>query len=145
MQTNFPPTLTAPQATGHPQGLPGEQKESHAQTKVQPIADARNPEARLNDGLAPTKFWRAANGQPDPSTNAPPPSIMQITISQLLDAQSPDSDNRESRPTTDAQTDESPPTPRPYVDSVTSRDSPAADDQTAESNDARRSVLSTLP
>ena len=108
MQTNFPPTLTAPQVTGHPQGLPGEQPETRAQTKVQPIANARNPEARLNDGLEPTKFWRAAIGQPDPSTNAPPPSIMQITISRLLDAQNPDFDIPESDTTTNAQTVEPP-------------------------------------
>lgn len=145
MQTNFPPTLTAPQVTGHPQGLPGEQPETRAQTKVQPIANARNPEARLNDGLEPTKFWRAAIGQPDPSTNAPPPSIMQITISRLLDAQNPDFDNPESDTTTNAQTVESPPDSQLYVDKVTSGDGPATVDQSAEPNDARKSVFSTLP
>ncbi|WP_323770373.1 hypothetical protein [Antarctobacter sp.] len=145
MQVIIPPTHTAPQVTGHPQGLPGDQAKPDAQTKIKPIADARNPEARLNDGLAPTKFWRAANGEPDPSTNAPPPSIMQITISRMLDAQSADFGSREPPAETSERTEtadaDKPPKPEP----VTSTVRPDNDDQSAEPNDPRSSVLSTLP
>ncbi|WP_417206657.1 hypothetical protein [Antarctobacter sp.] len=149
MQVIIPPTHSAPQATGHPQGLPGDRTESNTQTKIKPIADARNPESRLNEGLAPTKFWRAANGEPDPSTNAPPPSIMQITISRMLDAQIPAFGSREppaaASERTEAESEAMGAANRPEPNPVTSTVSPATDDQSAEPNDSRSSVLSTLP
>ncbi|WP_420326240.1 hypothetical protein [Mameliella sp.] len=89
MQVTATPLLTAPQVTGHPQGLPDAPREPARETRVKPIADARDPEAGLREGLAPDKFWRAANGEPDPDANTAPPSIMQITISRMLAEQAP--------------------------------------------------------
>lgn len=147
MQVTKPPTLTAPQVTGHPQGLPGDRPAPDEQTKVKPIADARNPDARLNDGVAPTKFWSAANGKPDPDANTAPPSIMQITISRMLDEQSP----RKTAPApTDVDADSAPPTDAPKATEADTgadmtMDAPAPDDQSDAPKDARKSVLSTLP
>ncbi|MBY6116998.1 hypothetical protein KUW09_22055 [Mameliella alba] len=119
MQFTVSPLLTAPQVSGHPQGLPEVRPPNADPAKITPIADSRNPEAGLKDGKAPTKFWRAVNGEPDPATHAAPPSIMQITISQMLDEQSPD-----NRGDTAADT---------------------APDQVSGGKDARSSVFSTLP
>lgn len=138
MQNIFPPSLLAPQVTGHPQGLPGDRQPESAQTKIKPIADARNPEARLKDGLAPAKFWRAANGDPDPTANAAPPSIMQITISRMLDEQAPDP-RSDAAPPRNNPLDQPPTNPRAYGDPT------SAINQPTESKDARSSVLSTLP
>lgn len=89
MQVTITPLLTAPQVTGHPQGLPEVSREPASETRVKPIADARDPEAGLREGQAPANFWRAANGEPDPDANTAPPSIMQITISRMLEEQAP--------------------------------------------------------
>ncbi|MBW4985847.1 hypothetical protein KZZ07_25215 [Mameliella sp. CS4] len=89
MQVTVTPLLTAPQVTGHPQGLPEVSRDPASETRVKPIADARDPEAGLREGQAPAKFWRAANGEPDPDANTAPPSIMQITISRMLEEQAP--------------------------------------------------------
>ncbi|WP_143595895.1 hypothetical protein [Tropicibacter naphthalenivorans] len=57
------------------------------ETRVQPIADARDPEAPMREGQSAEKFWRSASGLPDPDSHMAPPSIMQIKISQMLDQQ----------------------------------------------------------
>jgi hypothetical protein len=89
MQVTATPLLTAPQLTGHPQGLPDVPRDPASETRVKPIADARDPEAGLREGQAPAKFWRAVNGEPDPDANTAPPSIMQIAISRMLEEQAP--------------------------------------------------------
>ncbi|WP_141194889.1 hypothetical protein [Maliponia aquimaris] len=120
--------------------------------RVKPIADARNPEARLKDGQAPTQFWRAVNGEPDPSTHAAPPSIMQITISRMLDAQAP-------KPDAAQEPEPAPPTTRVEAGQPAHQTSPAETDPKAEpmpraaqgadppspEKPARRSVFNTLP
>ncbi|MGP6088283.1 hypothetical protein [Antarctobacter jejuensis] len=87
MQFLVPPLLSAPQVTGHPQGLPRGRPDPLEQTRVKPISDARDPEARMKEGQSPTQFWSAVNGEPDPDNHTAPPSIMQITISRMLDEQ----------------------------------------------------------
>lgn len=79
--------MSAPQATGHPLGLPGAPDKTPSVTKVQPILDARRPETQLGTDTPPSAFWKLAQGRPDPATHNPPPSIMQIKISQMLQDQ----------------------------------------------------------
>jgi len=94
--------LSAPVTTGHPHGLPSDRQDPMEQTRIKPIADTRDPEARLREGQAPSKFWSAVQGEPDPSSHTAPPSIMQITISRMLDEQniqkSPEPDSTEAPP-----------------------------------------------
>lgn len=80
---------SAPQATGHLPGVPGDQTDATPPArKVHPISASRNPEAALTWARTPpTQFWRTAIGAPDPAAQTAPPSIMQIKISQMLDAQ----------------------------------------------------------
>ncbi|MEQ5871061.1 hypothetical protein J4E08_14315 [Sagittula sp. NFXS13] len=78
---------SAPLATGHPLSLPGAPDTTRSVTKVQPILDARRPETQLGNATSPSGFWRAAQNKPDPTTHNPPPSIMQIKISQMLQDQ----------------------------------------------------------
>lgn len=127
------------------------------ETPIKPIADARDPEARLREGQAPSQFWSAANGEPDPTSNIAPPSILQITISRLLDAQRPDplvsADDTPDATDTEAPkiSGDTPPSDDPRLNlHQTDRkppDSQASDDlQSADgANDARNSVFSTLP
>ena len=96
IQAQFPGT--APLATGHPHGLPEARKPAKPQTRVLPIALTRDPEAALTRGQPPVGFWRAVSGEPDPDHIAPP-SIMQIEISRLLDAQRDGSAPPEDAPT----------------------------------------------
>lgn len=141
MQVNVPTSKTTSQPTGQLQGLPDKRTASPEQAKVKPIADARNPEAELKEGLVPTKFWRAAIGKPDPSANAAPPSIMQITISRMLDAQNtgkaPATIDQHSTSTSDSvSSDKRPHGPEVKTLSV---------GHSAEGSEDRRSILSTLP
>lgn len=155
MPLSVSPLLTAPQVTGHPHGLPDPQAGRGEPMRVKPIADARNPEARLKDGQAPTQFWRAVNGEPDPSTHTAPPSIMQITITRLLDAQAPrpeaptEPDPETSEAVTEGAATSAPgrqakPAPAdPGAGQQPRADQPAEPPETDKP--ARRSVFSTLP
>ena len=77
----------APQTTGHPYGLPENRAPVRRETRIEPVANARNPDAGFKDGKKPLQFWRSASGSVDPSTHIAPPSIMQIKISQMLSEQ----------------------------------------------------------
>lgn len=158
MPMSVSPLLTAPQVTGHPQGLPDPRAERSDRTRVKPIADARDPQARLKDGQAPTQFWRAVNGEPDLSTHTAPPSIMQITISRMLDEQAPKPDtagkSEPKGPKTRADTEKPPASARLPDPGMEAETTPRAaqtagpsDPATASAseNRARRSVFSTLP
>lgn len=52
-----------------------------------PLADGRDVRAVMNFGHPPAMFWRAARGEPDPLLHEAPPSIVQLKITQVLDAQ----------------------------------------------------------
>jgi hypothetical protein len=84
IQAQYPGT--APLATGHPHGLPEPRRSERPQTRVLPIGLTRDPDAAMTRGQPPASFWRAVSGEPDPD-QASPPSIMQIRITQLLEAQ----------------------------------------------------------
>ncbi len=154
MQFLVPPLLSAPLVTGHPQGLPGDQPDPMEQTRVQPVSDARDPEARMKEGQSPTQFWAAVNGKPDPDNHTAPPSIMQITISRMLDEQNPARkreveappvEEPEPRFETRAATE-----PRETRQAESGPDQPVAvatdsPDQPSETKEARSSVFSTLP
>ncbi len=87
MQLSGPVSLSAPQITGHPHGLPGTTEDLAPSQKVQPILDARRPETQLGNHTPPQAFWHKAQGEPHPQTHDGPPSIMQIKISQMLNEQ----------------------------------------------------------
>ncbi|WP_425074956.1 hypothetical protein [Sagittula sp. S175] len=78
--------LSAPQVTGHPLGLPGAPVKKPSIPEVQPILDSRRPETQLGSG-SPRTFYYAVQGEVDPVKHNPPPSIMQIKISQMLQDQ----------------------------------------------------------
>ena len=160
MPMSVSPLLTAPQVTGHPHGLPEPSSDRGDRTRVTPIADARDPQARLKDGQVPTQFWRAVNGEPDPSNHTAPPSIMQITISRMLDEQAPRQDAAGKGDPEGAKTGADPTTPPPAPRSDRSATGMEAETTTraaqtagpsdpatasASENRARRSVFSTLP
>jgi hypothetical protein len=83
MQVSGHASLTAPQPSGKAPTTAGAGTEQERQTTVQPAIGAR--EAPPLEG-PPAQFWRRLNG-PDPASHIAPPSIMQIKISQMLDAQ----------------------------------------------------------
>ncbi|WP_299936535.1 hypothetical protein [uncultured Pelagimonas sp.] len=87
MQLTGPSLWIAPLATGHPHGLPGAKRQEKPTTKVQPLDQARNPDAALTRGQTPGNFWKAVNGEPIPDDHIAPPTIMQLKISQMLDEQ----------------------------------------------------------
>ncbi len=87
MQLTGPSLWIAPLATGHPHGLPGAKRQEKQTTKVQPLDQARNPDAALTRGQTPGNFWKAVNGEPIPDDHIAPPTIMQLKISQMLDEQ----------------------------------------------------------
>ncbi len=87
MQLTGPSLWIAPLATGHPHGLPGAKRQEKPTTKVQPLDQARNPDAALTRGQTPGNFWKAVNGEPIPDDHVAPPTIMQLKISQMLDEQ----------------------------------------------------------
>lgn len=89
--------LSAPQVTGHPLGLPGAPDRKTSVTEVQPILDARRPETQLGRG-SPRTFYYAVQNKPDPATHNPPPSIMQIKISQILQDQALGTKDAEPKP-----------------------------------------------
>ena len=136
MQLSVLPLLSAPPVAGHAQGLPGERPEPPAPDRIKPILDARNPEARLKEGLAPSKFWRAATGQPDPATGDVPPSILQIRITRLLEDQAPP-DRARIEPSARLPREQSTP-PEAAAPG-------AGVAQSVPQSDARRPVLSSLP
>lgn len=78
---------SAPQTMAQTIGLPGAGDNKHSVTEIQPILDARRPETKLGSADSPLAFWNAVRGEPDPETHTPPPSIMQIKISQILQDQ----------------------------------------------------------
>lgn len=78
--------LSAPQVTGHPHALPGAPEKKPPLAEVQPILDARRPETQLGRN-SPRTFYFAVQNEPDPVAHNPPPSIMQIKISQMLQDQ----------------------------------------------------------
>ncbi|WP_425099687.1 hypothetical protein [Tropicibacter sp. S64] len=79
------PTWIAPLATGHPLGLPGAQKQTPPQQRVQPPAQPRDASSTLTRDAPLPQQWRDhATVDPDPTTHVAPPSIMQIKISQML-------------------------------------------------------------
>ncbi|KUF09297.1 hypothetical protein AVJ23_18780 [Pseudoponticoccus marisrubri] len=103
-----------------------------------PIAHARDPETAESASRRPSRFWPAANGEPDPETHVAPPSIMQIKITQLLteqaDARAPEQDG--DRP--------APPDPRsepeeaPYSDTTAiAPDAPPEDPAATDPEPAR--------
>lgn len=153
MQVQVAPLLTAPQVTGHPHGLPGAQPDPMEHTRVKPVADARDPEARMQEGQAPTKFWGAVIGEPDPASHTAPPSIMQITISRMLDEQNPAKrDQAEPEPADTRRADRATPGFEPTArEAVASQETgerpetPAPRAQSPEDSEARSSVFTTLP
>ncbi len=84
---------SSPLWTGQPFGPQAAQEQPNPDQWVPPITQARDPDAQLNHGQPPTRFWRLVGGGPDPATHIAPPSIVQIRITQLLNDQAPANKN----------------------------------------------------
>ncbi|GGB24800.1 hypothetical protein [Allosediminivita pacifica] len=84
---------SSPLWTGQPFGPQAAQEQPNPDQWVPPITQARDPDAQLNHGQPPTRFWRLVGGGPDPATHIAPPSIVQIRITQLLNDQVPANEN----------------------------------------------------
>ncbi len=87
MQITGLPNWAAPQATGHPFGLPAAHRPPVPEKRVQPLKPFSRTDTAIPENLPPSEFWRGARGKPDPASHVAPPSILQIEISRLLDQQ----------------------------------------------------------
>lgn len=86
MQVSSHSNLGVPQGSTYRPGLSGQPADASGSREVLPVVGARDAATQRQEG-PPAQFWRTLNGGPDPATHIAPPSIMQIKISQLLDAQ----------------------------------------------------------
>lgn len=111
MQFPTIPAMLAPLATGHPYGLPADQRGTSLDKRVQPIGPSQDSNTTSTRG-EPQPFLRASHGRVPAQTpqedHVAPPSIMQIKILQMLDEQAskidedadnPDEDKPEADPT----------------------------------------------
>ena len=84
--------------SGSDRSFPGHSSQEGRNRRAAPavhVIDSRNPEALKAQGQSPAQFWRSSNGGIDPDQHVAPPSIMQIKISQMLDAQDVQEDAQE--------------------------------------------------
>ncbi|MBO9467748.1 hypothetical protein J7443_21130 [Tropicibacter sp. R15_0] len=157
MQPTGPSLWIAPLATGHPHGLPGAKRPEKPTTKVQPLDQARNPDAALTRGQTPGNFWKAVNGEPIPEEHIAPPSIMQLKISQILDEQAQEleattpamaermeAEHADAREKTPSELPDLRPTGKP-VELETSQGLPVAEGPSRDPDPAMDTPAPTLP
>ncbi|SNR27866.1 hypothetical protein [Puniceibacterium sediminis] len=81
------PPWAAPVSTGHPFGLPETSAQTKSVTRVTAVTQQSSSDTDMMQEKSPTQFWRAAGGEPDPTTHVAPPSIIQLKISAMLTKQ----------------------------------------------------------
>lgn len=136
--------------------------------RITPITKRGEPNVDMRLGMTPESFWRtAAAGAPDPANHTAPPSVMQIRISQLLDAQASRLEEKTEEAIraalakieaeTKSKADAHNPQPGPRADEADQDDAPKAEDAkplpfdknfmayTEAKKIARSTVLSTFP
>ncbi len=159
MQITVAPPNFAPLSTGHPFGLPGANRPQDAQKRVTPVTQSNGSNTAQTQTRPPNLPMPRQNGSPDGEARVAPPSIMQIKISQILDAQA--SKRREEAADLDEVEQTAAAPQKPAVDD---KEAPAVETETAETepqeatpnpdakrayedtaNLSRNAVFSTLP
>lgn len=144
MHFTGPFTWAAPLATGHPLGLPRDPRKPAPQHRV-PATSQAHSSGDFPQGHPPAAYWRVLDGRPDPATHVAPPSIMQLKITQMLDAQASELADAmpEPEPKGTPQQSDAPRTeagPKPDAPAL-----PSPGHEASEDSLSRNSVFNTLP
>ena len=81
------PNWAAPVTTGHPFGLPESGMRTRSTARVPVVSEQSSSDTGFMQEKSPTRYWRAAGETPEPENHCPPPSILQLKISAMLDEQ----------------------------------------------------------
>ncbi len=81
------PNWAAPVTTGHPFGLPEAGMRGKSTARVPTVSEQPSSDTGFMQEKSPTRYRRAAGEPPEPENHCPPPSILQLRISAMLEEQ----------------------------------------------------------